>query len=341
MPVNRVSQFVSINNETWLISYNQKMHSLQFYNINERSRKSIISLMSAGPSGVEQISGICFINFDSILLATTSPKRRLVLIDSQANLIDQWEISDTLKYNNILYDLYIYKNFELTFNRGKVTVSISPYLPPESPACYQYPYLVEYDLIKRRVTANYGQFPFESDKIYLYLELPKHKVTPYYDIVHFSGSHDLFCYDVYTKELKRVVRAKSKYLQKKFKTLDPKIIIDDLQEEEKIFYVTQGRYDQLLYDSFRELYYRIVKLPVDYRNLEGKPHWEPDFMYSIMILDAEFRYVNEIELPGRTYNPSLATVTRDGLLISLNNPANQGIDEDHIYFHVFKPTQTL
>jgi hypothetical protein len=340
-PVNWVSQFVTVNDESWLIDYNKKTHSLQIYCINERRRKSIIPLTTEGPEGIDRVTGICFVNKDSILLTTASPKRKLVLIDSQAHLLDQWEISDTLKYNNFLYDLYIYKNFEITFNNGKVTVSISPYVPSESPVCYQYPYLVEYDLIYRKVSANYGQFPFEAGKIYLYSELPKHTVTPYFDIVHFSGSHDLFCYDIDTKELRRVVRARSKYLPKELKPLDPKVIIDNLQEEEKIFYVTQGRYDQLFYDSFKELYYRFVKKPMDYHSVDGKPQWEPDFKYTVMILDAEFRLINEIELPGRTYNPSLATVTQDGLLISLNNPANQGIDEDHIYFRIFRLMQNL
>lgn len=335
-PVNWVKQIVTVNDETLLIDYNNKTHSLQLYSINKRKQKLIIPLLSDGPEEIDRVTGVCFVNEDSIFLTTTSPKRRVVLIDSRANLINQWEISDTLKYNNFLYDLYIYKNFEVTYNRGKITVSIAPYLPSESPACYQYPYLVEYDLINRKVSTNYGQFPFEADKIYLYSELPKHTHTPFYDIVHFSGSHDLFCYDIGTKELKRVIRAKSKYLPKEFRTLDPKVITDNLQEEEKIFYVTQGRYDQLLYDPFRSLYYRFVKNPMDYRNIEGKPQWEPDFNYSVMILDSEFKLIDEIELPARVYNPSLAGVTKEGLLISLNNPANLNIDEDHIYFTVFK-----
>lgn len=335
-PVNWVKQIVIVNDETLLIDYNNKTHSLQIYSIDERKRKKTIPLLKDGPEAIDRVTGVCFVNEDSILLTTTSPKRKVVLIDAKANLINQWEISDTLKYNNFLYDLYIYKNFEITYRRGKLTVSISPYVPAELPACYQYPYLVEYDLINRKVSANYGQFPFEADRIYLYSELPKHTQTPLYDIVHFSGSHDLFCYDIDTKELKRVIRTKSKYLPKEFKTLDSKVIIDNLQEEEKNFYVTQGRYDQLLYDPFRGLYYRFVKNPMDYRNMDGKPQWEPDFKYSVMILDPEFKLIDEIELPARVYNPSLAAITKEGLLISLNNPANQIIDEDHIYFTVFK-----
>lgn len=340
-PVNRVKQIVTINDETRLIIYNQNTHSLQIYSIHERNLKLIIPLKDEGPEGIERVTGICFVNEDSIFLTTTSPKRRIVLIDARANLINQWEISDTLKYNNFLYDLYIHQNFEVTYSRGKITVSISPYVAPELPACYQYPYLVEYDLINRKVSANYGQFPFVAGKIYLYSELPKHTLTPFYDIVHFSGSHDLFCYDINTKELKRVIRAKSTHLPEELKTLDPHVIIDNLQEEEKIFYVTQGRYDQLLYDPWRRLYYRIVKNPIDYRDAAGKPQWEPDFKYSIMILDFGFKFINEFQLPVRTYNPSLSAVTKDGLLISLNNSANRNIDEDHIYLRVFKPIRKL
>lgn len=336
-PINWVNHFTTYKDEDCLILYNQKIHTLQFYSIDKGLHFKTIELNKEGINSVEPVTGIYFINMDSIILTVNSPKRKLILIDSDANVKKKWEINDTLKFNNNLYDLYIYRNFDISYRRENkcVTLSISPYLPVEDPRCYQYPYLIDYNLVSEKVESNYGQFPFENNRVYLYSELPKHLLTDSFDIVHFSGSHNLFFYDLLSKKLVKIIQVKSKYLPENLKSIDPMILTEGLSEKEKEYYVSEGRYDKLLKDPYRNVYYRIVKMPMDYLYPDGKAKWEPDFLFSIMILDSEFKIIDEQALPAKTYNIYLSTVTKKGLLISMNNTNNNQIDEDHIYFRIF------
>lgn len=336
-PINWVNHFTTYKNEDCLILYNKNLHSLQFYSIDKGLYFKTIQLNKEGIHSIEPVTEIYFVNMDSIILTVNSPERKLLLIDSVANIKKKWEINDTLKFNNVLYDLYIYKNFDISYSKDNkcVTLSISPYFPVEDPRCYQYPYLIDYNLISGKVESNYGQFPFEDDRVYLYSELPKHLLTDSFDIVHFSGSHNLFFYDLPFKKLVKIFQVKSKYLPEKLKNIDPVILTKGLSEKEKEYYVSEGRYDKLLKDRYRNVYYRIVKLPMDYLYPDGKSKWEPDFLFSIMILDNKFKIIHEQTLPANTYNVSLSTVTKKGLLISLNNINNNQIDEDHIYFRIF------
>lgn len=335
-PVNWVNHFTQYKQENYLILYNKNLHSLQFYNIDKGHHTKTIMLNEEGINSIEPVSGIYFENMDSVFLTVYSPKRKFVLIDSQANIRDQWEISDTLKYDNTLYDLHTYRNFDIAYNKKNknVTLSISPHLPSSDPRCYQYPYLIDYNIVHKNVVSNYGQFPFEPNRIYLYSELPKRLLTGSYDIVHFSGCHDLYFYDLETKRLQKIIRAKSKYLPERLKSIEPEIVIGELSEKEREYYVSEGRYDKLLKDTYRNVYYRVVKRPMECLRPDGKSKWEPDFLFSIMTLDREFQLIDELPLPADTYNPSLSTVTKNGLLISLNNTNNNEIDEDHIYFQV-------
>jgi hypothetical protein len=100
--------------------------------------------------------------------------------------------------------------------------------------------------------------------------------------------------------------------------------------------VTNLSYIQILYDSFREVFYRIVLLPrevEDHEYLDHTSTYLNDF--SVMVFDKDFKFLGETKFSGGVYHPYLAFVGKKGLYISRGNPYNPENNEDSLTFDVF------
>lgn len=94
-------------------------------------------------------------------------------------------------------------------------------------------------------------------------------------------------------------------------------------------------YGKILYDRYRNVYYRFAYLPCEIDDYVG------DYVellrsgrkiFSIMILDEQFNVVGETLFPEYTYNPNLSFILEDGLYISLNHIRNPDYSDDVLRF---------
>ena len=91
--------------------------------------------------------------------------------------------------------------------------------------------------------------------------------------------------------------------------------------------IKNPRYKHIIYDEFREVYYRFVYVgeeldtkQVESRTLEEKAKSLSNL--SIIILNKEFKRLGETKLPKDRYNASNYFIAEDGLHLSINNPSN-------------------
>jgi len=98
----------------------------------------------------------------------------------------------------------------------------------------------------------------------------------------------------------------------------------------------RGKYHNLMYDRYRDVYYRIAELPYEFKQNES-PFDDPRGReFSIIIFDKDFNIIGETKFPGNKYFYKMSFVGRDGLYISENNLANPEFDEDKLVFACFK-----
>lgn len=125
--------------------------------------------------------------------------------------------------------------------------------------------------------------------------------------------------------------AKSKYIDKidVFKSSEP-----NLQKMVKL-QCEHASYGQIMFDKYREVYYRFVYPSADIDDYEG------DYIdllrsgrkaFSIMVLDKQLNVIGETLFPEYTYNPKLSFVLEDGLYISLNHIKNPEYSDDLLRF---------
>jgi hypothetical protein len=102
-------------------------------------------------------------------------------------------------------------------------------------------------------------------------------------------------------------------------------------------FVTNGFYHNVLYDKYRNLYYRFVKLPDDYDekdDLMKLVKYPQNF--SIIVLNKDFEVIGETKLPSKMYVFTDAFVAEKGLYLSINHIDNPNLDINALQFELIK-----
>jgi hypothetical protein len=101
--------------------------------------------------------------------------------------------------------------------------------------------------------------------------------------------------------------------------------------------LASSRYGSLLYDSFRNVYYRFAfpTLPEvteeDLRNLRTAPG-----PFVVMVFDENLNLLTEKLFEAGTYLPDNSFVGEKGLYLSINHPDNPQNKEDQMVFELFE-----
>jgi hypothetical protein len=98
-------------------------------------------------------------------------------------------------------------------------------------------------------------------------------------------------------------------------------------------------YVKILYDPYRNLFYRIASLPTGEYKPEDLRHWTAfgRNRIGIIILDMNFQIAGYEILPAGKYNCYRAFVGKKGLYLSKNNIFREDFDENLLEYAIFEP----
>lgn len=158
------------------------------------------------------------------------------------------------------------------------------------------------------------------------------------DLVYsFFFDEDLYIVSLDGK-IKNKIKAKSKYLEKIY---DGKKTPTDMNAWGKTI-CEIPMYGNLIYDKYREVYYRVVYLKTELE--DGDNYMEISLLgrtkFSIMILDKDLNLLGETLFPENTYASNLLFVRADGLYISTSFIKNPAFSDDQLCFRRFDLIQT-
>ena len=123
-------------------------------------------------------------------------------------------------------------------------------------------------------------------------------------------------------ETTKLVPAKSRYLPQGFPLLSR--TADRLEYSNYLF--TSPRYEGLIYDAYREVFYRYCYpsiAPKKQEEINQLRAYPEDF--SIMILDNKLKVLGESRFSGKHLVPNNVFVAEEGLYISSNHPDNPNV----------------
>ena len=93
-------------------------------------------------------------------------------------------------------------------------------------------------------------------------------------------------------------------------------------------------YGNIMYDKYRQVYYRFVYPEVEFDQSEDflSIFREGRKQFSILILDKELSIIGETLFPVYTYNSNLAFVNEKGLYLSVSHYKRTDFDENILRF---------
>lgn len=145
-------------------------------------------------------------------------------------------------------------------------------------------------------------------------------------IISFAAYPFLYCIDLDSNTISSHYAGYSKMKGPyPFKKRQGKIT---LASSEKVWnwYMTNGSYENILYDKYRNIYYRIARMPVN-GEIQHHGNNKPTV---VLVLDNKFEKIGEIELPeSMSINPYHSIVLKEGLAIQKRDD-----NEDVLSFYI-------
>ena len=324
----------------------KRQHELLIYDIEKQNLHKRIPLEKEGPNGVPGIWG-CIPFFDSkTFLVSQHNSGRMSIIDGEGNVVQKYSMrqsSDKTKRRGLWVD-----------SRFGVSFFYTPSFIKDSIVYFSNGIFIQYKINQRLDREVWKTIPMFNS---LNLKNGHIHTLPikYPDIfeddvkVPAGGGYE-FTYDynykqerlvcsltgydsiMVTDDLKQVrwYNGKSRYL----KSMRPKVYeadgFDWLREATE-----NPAYHNIMYDKYRDVYYRIVELPYELKQNESPFDTPKGREFSIIIFDKDLNIIGETKFPGNKYLYKMSFVGRDGLYISENNLANPEFDEDKLVFACF------
>lgn len=335
-------------NKEYLVGINDDNFSIDFFDLSSRKlSKSIYfykdgSLLNGEASAFRILNkgffnsgiyGYYFSNPDSVYVQFKDDNH-LYLMDSSRKILNSWDLSALLPYAQ-KYSLFVddHNRFHIQGDMLQILITMegeSPYLIPFSKTA------LYYNLKTRTLIRDFVDYPdcFRNDK---WWGFTGYEVNVAYRpngnmIASFRVNDSLYEYS--KAELIKRVSAPSRWLKDyNFPESDKK---QRSNTEYKVnFIATSGIYQNILYDPYKKIFYRIVVHPQPLQNADGTYNRQGDNDWSVLVLDENLSVLTEKFFSGKKYNWSALIVTPKGLMISNDHELNPDYSEKRMSFSLF------
>lgn len=338
---NYVFPYFHPDGRQYLCYLNPSNLELHQFDIDEQVLIKTIKLDAEGPYGVAPVSGFYVHALDSIYVG--SMRKAIHLVDGEG------KVKQTIRYKNTLWNDYSFvepfplmashvftplvlvknKMYLFSMAQGSFTDLKAGNKLAKQRVCF------EIDTLK-----NTGKFlPFTYPQDYWSKGVIEPSLSRVYAhgkfIYSFFGDHNLYITEDHTVYAKYFAGSNNFSEFKYYPSLEP-----STDEYIRFFSETSG-YWSIMYDPFREVFYRFVVIGNDpdsgispQKAVSYSPH------FSIILLDKNFNKIGEVAFKNNSkYVFTNSFIGRKGLYISNNHPDNPTNEEDYLSFTLFELIQ--
>lgn len=324
--------------EFWGYSQYDKMFFI--FNLFDEKLIDTIPIFINGENALPEVYGFKVLSPDSILIHTNH-YNQLVLINARVEKVRTWTIQGNIPGTGRSEDNYYlavwedYNNFYPDVEFKKITFQIEHMGFKSWITPFKYPQFVQFDLASEQFLPAFGDFPatYQDEKHTNYRSSFPFAVVDDQTWASFFHSHEIYVFE--NTEKLRSICSKSRFLPPNFDFLPAGLT----PTERDPLLIPKGEYRNLIYDPFRQLFYRIPihGLP------EGTPTGRDYSMrlqskWSIMFLNTAGVCLGEVVFEKNKYDFDRIFPVKEGLLISLENPFSEENQEDLLSFELFEMT---
>jgi hypothetical protein len=313
-------------NFSFVNSYN---NSIYFYDYESSSFIKKIKYEKEGPDGVMNVQGFLYMNEDSIFIYSYN-LQTLFLTDAKSKVLDKFKLYETPdSWDIILPSPYvqtmtpILKHNHNLFLFGFVTGETNIETEDNRPVCIRLNITTKIQEHFISYPYQYVQYNWAGGFTYRipYADMNKNSI-----FVSFAADHDINGYS-FSDKLQTQFYAGSSLIN----TIKPfseskRSPIDENQAWK--WYLENPSYEGILYDKYKNLYYRIARLPQKDYNLNEKGNHKPII---ITVLNENLEYLGEVKLPENiNFRTSCCFISKDGFNIQVITD-----DEDKMTFYQY------
>jgi hypothetical protein len=317
----------------WLFNVNYTNNEVQLYDLDSKTLQKRMVFDVEGPEGVGYVSGIHVESLDRVYLFGY-PSRNLYLTDTSAEIKEKFTYEPPLLYTAAFVHNAHYSYTPLVIG-NKVLVNTKfegdlRTIADDTLASKSFSYTIdlkssEVELLPITWPKGYNA----SGPKLLEFSMATDGEKLVYSLV---ADHHLYVADL-EGNLIKTVDAKSQYVEQIFPSFNE--ATDRLNTMKYVY--ASDRYERLLYDEYRGVFYRFIFPKVEVQNDEEIDQLRRfPRMFAVMIMDKELNVLGETLMPENTYYPGNSFVSKDGLFISISHPDNPKNEEDLMSFEVFK-----
>jgi hypothetical protein len=328
-------QYFVQNGRHYLATINEIARSVEIYNVGDSTLENVIRIVQEGENALFHMTGFVVGSLDSVYVLTPMPKMiGLVNGKGEVQKIYSYNLDSdgretvptigTGTYMAILNDSILFLNQEYRFHQSQGIMTDSA--RRKSRVC----------VALNTITGICNSFELTYPE-----ELTGRDVSGM-KVIRILGYKDTFIYNfgivnalfLTTDHLNFTRHPIETNYGLKFNTEHWKYISDMLSgmKADRL----HDRIINLIYDTYRECYYIVVKQrekdgseSIDLMTEEIYPHC------FIVILDKSLKHMGEVFLPDNHYSCQMMFVAPEGLYISEDHPNNPDFDEDFMRFRLF------
>ncbi len=263
-----------------------------------------------------------YLNNDSIFLINRH-NGIIYLINSKNELIDNWQVP--LFIDSVRYVIYISRQCDIVFKNNSLFLTIIGFKGGDY--IYNYYITMDYNLKSKKVTKLFMRYP-DNYSIHHNWSITGDIFTNTFlnddeIIYNFPMNENVFAYSLTENKVKKIILNKSKFIRKfPPETFDK---LRDKTESDYIYkyWIDKPSYQQLIYDKYRKLFYRIVYHEQQLK--DNLNNYNDNFTrnWSIMIFDNSFNFISEQFFEGRKYDPFYIFIIKEGLLLVYDDKYKQ------------------
>ncbi len=328
----KVYDVFDTDESTILFYYTADEHTIQVVDLNKNIFLPAILLVKEGTNKIQDVDDITVYNRDSIFVFSEQ-QQHVYLINGQGEILQKIDFSKILENETIpTYVVNDSPESKITYwsDRKLLILQITYELSDlfYTPELYKYPFIGMYNLEDKKIE-KIGQYPnnYQAKQTAFEDYYPittdfKNNLVTSYGVSHFIGVTDI------TNKSTEFYCAKSVFLSSSFNLLP----YDAPFPKRNELYRSSGFYTKILYDKYKDCYYRIVKHSQDNKNADNKLSQYLQSRWSILVLSSQFNVLKEAVFDDKIYDFDVIDVTRNGLLISRENPFSLSNNEEVLSF---------
>lgn len=312
------------NGQSHFTFQNPNGNTVLFYDLNTQALKCKLNLPIEGNNGVGFANGYYIHNLDSIYIPNRDIEE-ISLINQEGILITKYSYE---KENLSLFDI------SSAYLKQPTIIGRTMYLYSGPNRYIEHdPVSIKFDMDTHEVTPlpfDYPEYPGSDIKLKKYgLETAFSRC--------FDGEH--FVYSFYYDENIYIATPEHDTIRKipvRSKYFNKVTLPNELTASPEDF-CENSWYGNLLYDPYREVYYRIAFPKTDLDKgvnpIELARFGRKNF--SIIILNKDFEIIGETKFPDYTFNSNIMFIQKDGLYISDSHYLNPQFNDDILSFKCF------